>query len=201
MNQVRVFLAGEGRNELGGLAQEAPYADETPGVIESLLRRVRKDGWVVAGAIRWKHIRKYRARGPAPTEEHNVLGVVYEAHRAKADVVAFIRDADNDPGRQATIDSAILKASREFALGIVGGTAVRAIEAWMLALLGIRKSEHLAKPTARAKLGERGVSHTAAMVEVVSKSDLARVPSDAKALRAWLRLADEILGRHCSGQA
>ena len=199
MSQVRVFLAGEGRNELGGRDGDTAYVGDDPGIIESLLRRVRGDGWTVTGAIQWKNIRKYRAQGPTPAEEHNVLGLAHEARRASADVVAFIRDADNDPERPATIDRAILKARSEFpTLGVIGGTAVRAIEAWILALLGTRRSEHLTKPRARAQLAERGLSHTQAMVGVVLESDLTRMPDDAKALRTWLLAADEVLGFHCS---
>ena len=58
----RVFLAGEGSDEIGTLAYREPYRGSPPyGVLEALLRRVHPSGWEVVGGIAWKHIRHYRA--------------------------------------------------------------------------------------------------------------------------------------------
>jgi hypothetical protein len=49
---IRVFIAGEGRNELGGWAGDPAYRDlSEPGVIEAFLSRTRPTGWrIVDGA-------------------------------------------------------------------------------------------------------------------------------------------------------
>jgi hypothetical protein len=49
---IRVILAGEGKNELGSFAVEAPFRGDTPepGVVEALLRQIRPDGWQVVDA-------------------------------------------------------------------------------------------------------------------------------------------------------
>jgi hypothetical protein len=125
MNPVRVFLGGEGRNELGSRARESAYqTDEQPGVLQALLRRTQPDGWTVAGATQWKNIRKLDAKGPTPTEERNVLGLVVEAIRAESRVVAFVRDADDDADRPRVIANAIEKARQAFSyIDVIGGLA------------------------------------------------------------------------------
>src|SRR5690606_2728215 len=82
----RVFLGGEGPNELGSLARDPSYqpADPEPGVLETLLRSVERDGWEVAGAVTWKRIVKYKAKGPMNAEKRNVLGLALDAERAEA---------------------------------------------------------------------------------------------------------------------
>lgn len=56
---LKVFLGGEGSNDIG-TRWHVPMGD-SPGVAETLLRRVRPSGWRVAGAMQWRSIRKYRA--------------------------------------------------------------------------------------------------------------------------------------------
>lgn len=53
---IRVIIAGEGRNELGGYADEPAFRHAKPevGVIEAMLRQVRPDGWCIVDAIPWK---------------------------------------------------------------------------------------------------------------------------------------------------
>ena len=53
LHRVLVFLGGEGTTEVGH--------DDAAGVLESLLRHVRRDGWTVAERVEWRRIRKYRA--------------------------------------------------------------------------------------------------------------------------------------------
>jgi hypothetical protein len=80
MSEVRVYLGGEGRNELGSRCGDPIYQDEgSLGVIETLLRRVQASGWAVIGAKKWCRIVKLRSKGPTPREERNVLGLIYEA--------------------------------------------------------------------------------------------------------------------------
>ncbi len=67
---IRVFLAGEGPNELGAFGKEESFQPsndkerrQSPGVLEALLRHVQEDGWEVTGGIRWKDIRKLQVGG------------------------------------------------------------------------------------------------------------------------------------------
>lgn len=193
MTEVGVFLSGEGRNELGSRAGDPSYqTDAEPGVVQALLQRVQEGGWKVVGALQWSKIVKYRARGPMSGEERNVLGVVLEAQRAEAQVVAFVRDADGDQTRMKIIEQAIERAREAFpAVEVIGGTPFPVLEGWLLALKGETKTEQLGKVAAQRRLREEGVEgkDTAAMVAVVVGADLNRIPEDARTLRSWLDAA------------
>ncbi|HEY5959686.1 MAG TPA: hypothetical protein VIV60_24190, partial [Polyangiaceae bacterium] len=167
----------------------AYQTENSPGVVEALLRRVEPLGWSVVGATPWKSIRKYRGKGP------NVLGLVEMASRADAAVVAFVRDADNDAERQKTIASAIEKAAEAFPkVAVIGGSAIQVLEAWILAMQGEHGTEQLRKASAQAKLKEKGLDKdTARMTQVVTEADLVRLPRDAESLNAWLDLARKVL--------
>ena len=199
MNPVGVYLGGEGPNELGSRAAHPVYQiDKNPGVLQTLLSKVQPEGWRVAGAVTWKKIRKYRARGTTPGEEQNVLGLVDAAGAARAQVVAFFRDADGDPARPAAITRGIEQAIALFPeLEIIGGTAVPVLEGWILAILGVRGTEQLSKAGAQSRLADRGIGSkdTRAMVETVQSCSIERLPKDAESLRIWLARAGEVLPR------
>jgi hypothetical protein len=121
MTKVGIFLGGEGSNELGSRSGDPIYQNSTVlGVVETLLRVVQPDGWEVTGATRWSKIRKLSATRPTPNEERNVLGLVYEAKRAHSQVVAFVRDADDDTERAKAIDEAVIKALEDSRAGQAG---------------------------------------------------------------------------------
>jgi hypothetical protein len=199
VNDLAVFLGGEGRNELGTRAAEpAHQTDSEPGVIVALLSQVRDVGWSVTGACTWKSIVKLRATGPTPNEERNVLGLVHEARRAKAAVVAFIRDANGDAERSQVLEAAIAKAASLFpTVRVIGGATIPVLEGWLLALLGTTKTEELSKTGAQRKLSKKGIAakDTEAMVSAVSNAGLARIPPDAVSLRNWLERAKAVLSR------
>ena len=114
---IKVFLGGEGANELGTRGQRPPGDD--PGVIETLLRRVRPDGWRVEGAIVWKEIRKYQAGAaahyPAHGETYNVLRLLLLAYERDCKMVVFLRDVDGDEGRQDVTNQSLQSpAARQF---------------------------------------------------------------------------------------
>ena len=140
MSEVSVYLGGEGKNELGSRCGDPIYQDDSkPGVIEALLRGVQATGWTVIGAQKWCQIRKLRAKGPTPNDVRNVLGLVLEAKRAKAEVLAFVRDANGDPSRPQIIADAINEAKTKFPdVAVIGGAAIPVLEAWILA----RKARH-----------------------------------------------------------
>ena len=92
----------------------------------------------------WGSIRKYRAKPGADHQDtHNVLGLALDAIEAKCEVLAFSRDIDKDPKRAAAVEAGIALIPKTFAKApdVIGGVAVPALEAWILALLGHRCSE------------------------------------------------------------
>ena len=162
--EVRVFLGGEGSNELGTRADQ-PMGD-TPGVLEHLLRRVRSTGWNVGGALRRNHIRKYRAGAGAlglHNDTHNVKGLIAHAYQDHAEVLAFLRDIDNDPDREQAIIDGIAQIQGAFeteyryTLAIVAGMPKPHLEGWLLALLGVRDTDEMSRVKAERTLAERGV--------------------------------------------
>lgn len=191
-----VWLGSEGRNELGGWDGHPVYQNDQPGVIETLLRGVRGEGWQVVEATKWSRIRKLQAGKARTAEQKNVLALALDAREAKCQVLAFVRDADGDADRIRDIDEAIGVARARFPnLQIVGGTAVNVLEAWVLAAKGHSKTESLGKVAAQTRLKEAGLApkDTVAMVSAAANVRLATLPADAASLRAWLRQADEAL--------
>lgn len=193
----RVFLAGEGSNELGGHADHPSYRDATKlGVLEALLRRVEPAGWEVVGAVPWKSIRKFRVGAAAHADTRNVMGAANDAREADCQVLAFTRDKDNDTSRPAAIEEGITRASTEFpGVGIVGGCACPTLEGWLLALCGKTGTERMSPTKASDELVKAGVRSKdgAAMVAVVENAKLEAVPRDAESLLRWLEQARSTL--------
>jgi len=191
---LRVFLAGEGSDELGGFAREPAYRPipHEPGLVEALLRRVRVDGWQVVDAVPWRRIVKLKVgKGMHGAERRNVLGFVLMASEAGCTVAAFVRDRDRDPERAAAIESAIDECSARFsAVRVIGGVAVEAIEAWLLAINGDLRSEEHSDP--KNLLGIAGLH---AKIAIVDSADLDHLPRDAVSLGAWLGRARTTLAR------
>jgi hypothetical protein len=189
---VKIFLSGEGYDDIGDWAKEPPYRGDPPeiGVIEALLREVATAEITIAAACAWKKIRKYRSGQNAQRETRNVLGLMVEAEELGCDAVVFVRDRDGDAERQADIEEGIrLARDRGFAPALVGGVAIEEIEAWILAAMGEVRSER--HGDAKAVLEERrGLAGRAAMVAAVQERGLQRVAEDAASLRAWLNEAN-----------
>lgn len=195
----RVFLAGEGTNELGGWALEEAHRDAAPdpGVLETLLRQVAPDGWEIAAAVPWKKIRKYRAGGRRGAETRNVLGAALMARESRCDVLVFSRDQDNRPDRTAAVTVGIDRVAVAFPDGpeLVAGMAVECLEAWVLALRGEHRAETHSKAAAQRRLAEAGVAEkdTRAMTELARAADLRRLPADAVSLSQWLTRGRRVL--------
>jgi hypothetical protein len=195
---LRVFLAGEGSNELGRYADHPAYRDKMKvGVLEALLARVEPTGWEVVGAVKWKDIRKFRMGHAAHADTHNVMGAANDAREAGCEVLAFTRDRDNDMTRPPAIAEGVYRASTAMAsVGIVGCCACPTLEGWMLALLGKTGTESMSSTKASAELAAEGIPSKdgAAMVAVVENAELDRVSPDAESLLHWLEQARSKLG-------
>lgn len=195
---IRVFLSGEGNNELGSYAGHPAYWRESSrGVLHALLKKIEQDGWVIGGARVWSSIRKYRARPSADHEDtHNVFGLALDAIEEKCEVVAFSRDVDKDPRRADAVRIGIELVPVTFpknAPEVIGGMANPKLEGWILALFGHQGSEH--DRHVEETLVAKGVAKKdgAAMVNVVIDADLARIPADAASLLQWLDRARAVL--------
>lgn len=182
----RVFLGGEGPNDLG--AGNAIAGDDNPeGVVHALLSKAQVADWKIVGTRRWKDIRKLKVGQNRDAERQNVLGIHQHAREAQADVLVFCRDQDDDSRRARTIQAAVLEC-RSPTMAIVGAVAVLKLESWILAIRGEVGSESL--PDAEGVLTARfGVAKkaTAQMVNcVLHAPPIKDLPSDALSLRAWL---------------
>ena len=183
----KVFLAGEGVNELGGWYPEAAYRTQELGVIEALARQVAPHGWEVVDAIRWRDIRKLRvgAKGRG-AERKNLLGAHLRAREAGADVLVYTRDRDGVRDTQAQIEAAATGITSSPVTA--GAVAVEVLEAWLLALTGRSGTERVRPPAAVAELVALAVpaKDTEAMVGHVRTHGIDKVAPDARSLRAFL---------------
>lgn len=197
MSVRRVFLAGEGRHELGGLANDPPYRSAEPvGVLQTLLERCADTGTTleIAGARRWKDIRKYMAGGHASAEARAVMRLHVDAIEHGCAVLAFVRDTDGDTQRAADITLGLAMAQEKFpAVEAIGGVAVQSLDAWGLALAGQRRTEVLKPAAAKAALDANGVGSTEARAQAVREANLDRLPDDAASLAAFIDRARAVL--------
>jgi hypothetical protein len=192
---VKLLLSGEGYDDIGDWAKEPMYRAKPPeiGVIEALLRKLNSGEIAIREAIPWKRIPKFRAGDHAHPETRNVLGLAVKADDMRCDALVFVRDRDRDADRQADIENGIKLAQTKFPdLAVAGGVAVEEIEAWILAVLGERRSEHHAD--AKRVLNEsHSIAGRAAMIGVLEDRDLSQIPPDAASLRAWIARASAAL--------
>lgn len=195
---IKVFLAGEGKNELGGrIGPPAFHNPDQRGVIEALLQKICPDGWVVGGACEWKRIRKFKAHGPVDAETRAVLGAALDARESQCHVLAFCRDQDKDENRQRAIDTGIerVQQGHPSSPAVIGGIVIPKLEGWILALLCYAKTEAMSPNRADEKLVEHGVAakDTEAMVRIVDEANLNVVPPDATSLHQWLARARVVM--------
>jgi hypothetical protein len=132
-----VFLAGEGRTELGSWCDRGAYrAPHRRGAIEVLLEKANAEADIV-GAVVWSKIPKLRAGGHATAEMRNIGGAALQAREAGAEVLVFSRDEDGDADRAAEIHKGIQRLVEEgHPVRVAGGLAVRRINDWVRALAG-----------------------------------------------------------------
>jgi len=202
MVAVKVWLAGEGPSEIGN----RDIGGERAGVLEALLRRVEATGWVVDRASIWKKIRKFEAgaalRGAG--DDRSVQRLVLHAYEAGCEVVAFSRDRDSDPDRDAAIERGIAAAKAAWPeIGVIGGVARPCIEGWVLAIAGVKDTDEMSRPRCERELTQRSIQKghdaVAAFVELVEGASLSALPSGCDSLTVWLERARSVLGRAVHG--
>ena len=191
---MRVFLAGEGRHELGGWARRPPYRDKDKGVLQTLLDLVAPGVWSISDAKQWKDIVKLQPGLFRHAETRNVEGAILHAEEAHCDVVAFTRDRDGDRQREKEIASCIARERTEAAIAIIGGVPVEQIESWVLSCKGIAAAESL--PNSKFELEIRfPPGDLKSMVAIIERADPARLPPDARSLRDWLGQARAVAAK------
>jgi hypothetical protein len=195
----KVFLAGEGSNDLGGWHKETMHRGKFPypGILETLLKMIKPDGWVISDAIAWKEIKNYRAGDHGNHDEQNVRRACLMAKEKKCDVIALCRDSDGHMERIADIQKGIESAKALWSdiLGIIGGCAIPCIEGWVLAILGNRHTESLSRTQVKAHIINAGIEpkKTAPMVKKIEHFGQASIADDALSLKSWLDIARKVL--------
>lgn len=183
---MKIFLAGEGRTELGGWAYRPPYWTPDRGVLLALVEKVFAPD--VVGAVKWKDIRKFKVGEHRGAEERNLLGARLQASEAGAEVLVFSRDRDRDVRREKEIEDGLASVDPTESPRIVGAVAVEAVESWVLSAAGVRGAEDLTNPKAHA--ADSGFATVEDKVDVIDRADLTNLPPDAVSLRRFLgRLA------------
>ncbi len=198
---VKIFLAGEGKNELGGrIGPAAFHKPEKRGVLEALLQNIRANGWNIGGAREWKSFRHYKVKGVVDAETRAVMRAALDAREANCQVLVFCRDRDKDEGRHDAIEKGIQRVVSDgnSSLDVIGGLAIPTLEGWILALLAHSQTDLLSPTRAAQNLVAAGVpaKDTDAMVRVVDDANLATLPMEAESLRRWLDRAREAMARH-----
>ena len=199
----RVFISGEGSNEIGDWVKEPMYRVANlrrpdvveGGVLEALCRKEIPEGWRIVDAIKWDKLAKRpvsaRVRGPNP-EHRTVLQLALLAQESQTDTLIFARDTDGDPEREAAIRTGVAEAIQKFPdLAIGGGPVIKRLENWIAALLGMIGAERLSDEQVTTFLLRHDIKvadkDTAKMLAVVAEADLSSLPGDATSLREWLR--------------
>lgn len=203
----RAFLGGEGNNDIGSRWQR-PMGDQ-PGVVETLLRRLRPSGWHVAGARSWQSIRKYQAGAARQrarhADAHNVLGLVLHAYEDACEMLAFVRDGDDDVVREQEVARVLneivsygFSDAYRYELAIVGGIAKPKLEGWILCMRGVRGTDAMTRARVDRELATTDVDpkSTTPYVEIAQACAL---PSGVGSLPEWLELARATFHRLLDG--
>lgn len=194
---MKLYVAGEGPNELGGLAGDPAWRDERPGAIHALIDlAVPEASKGVVDGIVWRRIRKYVASTgePSSKEEQHVHRLALMAHEAGCDGVAFLRDTDGDTGRVSSIRRATEDVRRRYPdLQIWAGTPNQMLEAWIAACVGARRTEGMSGPEAADTLLRHGIraKDTDAYVDAIQCCNT--LPADATSLQRWCSEARQAL--------
>jgi hypothetical protein len=205
---LKVFLGGEGNNDLGSRWHH--LAGDSPGVIETLLRRVCPSSWHVASARSWKSIRKYQAGAARKRPEHedarNVLGLVLHAYEEACEMLVFVRDLDGEDLREQEIRRVLeTLAAFDFAdeyhyeLAVVGGVARPKLEGWILWLLGVTGTDAMTPARAERELAAIDIE-AKSTAQFVAIAESGALPTGNGSLPEWLAQAKATFARLIDGE-
>lgn len=185
----RIFLAGEGRNELGGWYYPRPYRTKERGVLEILLQKIVPSGWAIKDAIVWSDIVKSSAGNHRKPETKNVLGAALKARELGCDVFIFSRDRDKRVAREKAIEAALEEISQDTRIAVAGGVAIEELESWVLSCTGHPRAESLsdAKSVAMEKFSK------GSLAEQLQGADLDNLPEAAVSLHKWVARVRKVL--------
>jgi hypothetical protein len=198
---MKLFIVGEGRNELGEWGNNAPYAPSgvshrNQGFIVAVLEQIRKDGWSIEGGLAWKSLRKLKLGPEGRGDDRNIARLCLHAEEAGCEVVVFLRDRDGDMTREQDILQAVNIAQQSSGLRIVGGVPIENLESWLLAVLGVAKTQTTRNVRTLSLLKQDGMEtkSTEGIVKWVRYHGLSKIPPDATAFTLWLNELRELLG-------
>jgi hypothetical protein len=204
---LKVFLGGEGDNDIG-TRWHRPMGDH-PGVVEVLLRRLRPDGWRVAGGRSWKSIRKYRAGGALRRSNHedgrNVLGLVLHAYEEACELLVFVRDRDRDEAREQEIRRVLDEITAfgfaeeyRYELAIVAGVPRPTLEGWILCLQGVAGTDEMSPLRADRALADAGIELKSTL-QYAGVAASCVLPTGEGSLPRWLAHAEATFRRLLDG--
>jgi hypothetical protein len=132
---VRLFVAGEGVDEIGKWSEHSSYrqsSERGDGVLAELFRK--KHPATVQDGKAWTEVSHFRAGIPRG-DAHTLAALALAASEAGVDVLVWARDTDGDAVRVAELKSTQEELRREYpSLLFVGGLPHPAIEAWVIAI-------------------------------------------------------------------
>lgn len=176
---LKVFLVGEGPNDIGRWFFEKTYRDSKggDGVIGALARRQVEEGWHVEDGRAWKKLSVLTVGGGLDVDEKRFNIAKQLTREADCDVLLYARDVDGDEERKALLVS-LREANTEVGLAVVDPC----IEGWLLELRGERKKHGWTKAGSQKALGDLTTSE---MEAIVSQWDR-KAEQLSEDLRRWL---------------
>jgi hypothetical protein len=139
----RVYLAGEGTTDIGGLAYEPPYRTSVEGFLQPILRKFADSEIDFEGGTLVRLAReRVKKLSDALEKKAAAAGALAEYYGAEA--IVFVTDVDVTPGKKASVheaDTRMASLRHSIAVGLDAsgsvlpraiGTPCRTIEAWAL---------------------------------------------------------------------
>ena len=190
---MNVYVAGEGPHEIGKWAENPERRGSSKrgdGVLAALFRKVHLDEIQVIDGKKWSLAPKYRAGAHATADQRCLRQLAHLAEEAGAEVFLWSRDLDKIERREDELLTELGALREKYAddLFVVGGVAVRCLEAWIAGLAQLHvRPEELAVSRAAALVAENELDSESRMVSLIRDGalDVSRTPS----LHAWLELA------------
>jgi hypothetical protein len=150
---LKVFVCGEGTDDIGRWAIEVAYRDASPrgdGAIGELARRVVAEGWTIVDGRALKNVPVLRTGKGLKQEAVRFHGAMQLAREKGCDVVLFARDTDGDEERTRQLRDLRATDADRVALAVVEPV----IEGWALELSGERRKGGWTRKAAQDRVDE-----------------------------------------------